>query len=270
MRAYYREKTYICGDYMDVQIFPVYAKAGVRRSKAKPTSETQARYNEQNSKRHFTRLVHTNFRPGDIALHLTYSDDYLPETEEQARADVQKFLRRLRRLYRAAENELKYIWVCEKGEKRGRVHHHLILNAGLSRDVIETLWEKGYANSKRLKFEKNGVSGLTHYMTKQTLFFRRWNASKNLLRPIEKTNDYRISGKKAAEMVEFADDSELFEKMYPGYEYSECYARGNEINGGKYIYLQLVRKQTNYMQKGFHNGQSEQTPRKSSAKTDSL
>ena len=243
MRAYYREKIYICGDYMDVQIYPVYAKAGVRRSKAKPTSETQARLNEQNSKRHFTRLVHANFTRGDLALHLTYDDANLPESENEARADGQKLLRKLRRLYKAAGRELKYIWVCEKGEKRGRVHHHLILNAGVSRDVIENLWQKGFANTKRLKFDKNGIAGLTHYMTKQALFFKRWNASKNLVRPAEHVNDYRISGKKAAELVAFSDSAELFEKLYPGYVYADCMAKGNEINGGKYIYLSLCKKE---------------------------
>ena len=44
-------------------------------------------------------------------------------------------------------------------------------------------------------------------------------------------------------MVAFSDSAEIFEKLYPGYVYADCMAKGNEINGGKYIYLSLCKKE---------------------------
>ena len=242
MLCYYRERKYVCGDYMDVQIYPVYRKAGTRRSKAKPTSEVQQRLNDENAKRAFVRLVHANFSRHDIALHLTYDEFSLPADELTAKKDVQEFLRRVRRIYKKLGIELKYVWVCEKGERSNRVHHHLILSAGASRDVLEALWQKGYANSKRLRFTENGISGLAVYMTKQKLFFKRWNASKNLVRPVTEVNDYRYSAKKVRKLFSFAEYPAKFSDFYPGYAcpgIEGCFASINPQNRGYYISLQM-------------------------------
>ena len=245
MLCYYREKKFICGDYMDVQIYPVYRKAGTRRGRAKPTSEVQQKLNSENARRAFVRLVHTNFTKRDIALHLTYDEDCLPCSEEEARNDVQKFLRKLRKLYKAKSIELKYVWVCEKGQRSSRVHHHLIVSAGVERDVIEELWDKGYANSKRLKFTEEGISGLAYYMTKQKMFFKRWSASKNLARPKEVVDDYRYSHKKVKELMEYAEMPSKYSDFYTGFacaDVSSVEAVKNERNQGYYISLFMFRK----------------------------
>ena len=245
MLCYYREKKFICGDYMDVQIYPVYRKAGTRRSKARPTSEIQQKLNDDNSRRAFVRLVHTNFTKHDIALHLTYSEEFLPGSEEEARKDVQRFLRKLRKLYKSNSLELKYVWVCEKGERSSRVHHHLIISAGIGRDVIEALWDKGFANTKRLKFTESGISGLAHYMTKQKLYFKRWNASKNLSHPKVVIDDYRYSAKKVKELLGFSEMPTKYSDFYNGYavcsDSSAVEAARNEQNQGIYIKLQMYK-----------------------------
>lgn len=71
-RTFIRESVYVCGNYMDADIYPVFQKPGHRRSRCKPTSEIQRRLNQKNAEKRLTRLVHTNFTEDDIALHLTY------------------------------------------------------------------------------------------------------------------------------------------------------------------------------------------------------
>ena len=96
MNRKYREVKYECGEFLDVEFFPVYKKSKRRGSRANPSSEGQKILNEKRSKRRLTRLIHANFTQRDYALHLTYDDDNMPESEDVAKKNVQNFLRRLR------------------------------------------------------------------------------------------------------------------------------------------------------------------------------
>lgn len=234
MRCYYREKQYVCGDYIDVQVYPVYAKPGQRRSKAKPSSEVQEKLNAENSKKHFIRTVHTNFTNRDYAVHLTYADAFMPQDAERAKKDIQNFLKKLKRRYKALEKELKYVWVAEIGVRSRRMHFHVIVSGGLSRDEIEELWGFGYANAKRLRFNEHGIAGLASYMTKQKLLFKSWSGSRNLKKPIVKTNDYKYSQKTVKDIVEH-EQVLLFCSFYPGLSVSSFNATENYNNGGFYI-----------------------------------
>ena len=161
-RTFIRESVYVCGNYMDADIYPVFQKPGRRRSRCKPTSEIQRRLNQKNAEKRLTRLVHTNFTEDDIALHLTYRPGEEPETKEGAQRDLQNYIRRLKRRYTKLGKEFKYISCTEYGKKTNRIHHHLIISGGLDRDEIEKLWGRGYANSIRLQFGPDGVTGLAH------------------------------------------------------------------------------------------------------------
>lgn len=74
---------------------------------------------------------------------------------------------------------LKYMIVTAYTTKRNsetpvRIHHHIIMNGGLDRDVVEDLWRKrrrkgqkkgdkiGFCNADRLQADENGIS-VTHY-----------------------------------------------------------------------------------------------------------
>jgi len=264
VRRVYREQMNIAGGYADLVVYPVFAKQSQRRRRAKATSEVQARLNERNSAKRLTRLAHANFTERDIALHLTYNDENLPTDESVALKDVQKFLRKLKVIYKESSMELKYIWVCEKGEKSKRVHHHLILNSisvdkqylqkfckrhGLKedetslREIIEFLWDKGFANTKRLRFGDNGIEGLSHYMTKQKLFFKRFNTSKNLKKPAVVERQERLWHRDLAFMSEVGDFTYI-NKLYPDYEIIDApVIIENEVNGGFYITFNMRKRE---------------------------
>lgn len=71
MRCLYREKIHKCGEFLEVDIFPVFEYQRGRSKKRKPTTETQQRLNQRNAERKLTRLLNTNFTKRDIRFDLT-------------------------------------------------------------------------------------------------------------------------------------------------------------------------------------------------------
>ena len=217
-RTFIRESVYVCGNYMDADIYPVFQKPGRRRSRCKPTSEIQRRLNQKNAEKRLTRLVHTNFTEDDVALHLTYRPGEEPETKEGAQRDLQNYIRRLKRRYTKLGKEFKYISCTEYGKKTNRIHHHLIISGGLDRDEIEKLWGRGYANSIRLQFGPDGVTGLAHYIAKDKLFFRHWNQSRNLVQPEPAQYDGKITLDEVGSLVDAIEEKNAWvqlEQRYP-------------------------------------------------------
>lgn len=121
-------------------------------------------------------------------------------TREQMRKDIAIFLRELRKAYRDAGLVLKYIHVMEIGKKGAR-HHHLVLNH-IDTKLIQAAWKKAYEGNNRVKIfpldESGNYGKLAAYFIKYTdsnigvLQGKRWNCSKNLVRPIP---DYQIINK---------------------------------------------------------------------------
>lgn len=240
MRTTYREKRYYCGEYLDVYIFPTYRQGGKRSKRSKPTTATQAKLNQRHREEKLTRLMHSNFTPEDYEIHLTYQQQ--PESPERAKKDLQNYLDRVRRLRKKAGLEpLKYIAVTERG-KNGRYHHHVTINAGISRDELENKWGFGYANTRRLQFTENGIAGLARYIVKDPIFSKAWNASKNLIDPEPRTRDGRISGKTAKELAADTTNNAEYEKLYPGYFLADAGGFHNEVNGGHYIVARFYRR----------------------------
>lgn len=242
-RYFIRQTVYVCGDYMDADIYPVFQPAGKRRKKCKPTSKIQQRLNQKNAERRITRLVHTNFTGKDIALHLTYTTP--PDSPEQAKRDLYNYIRRVKRMRKKLGlPALKYISCTETGKKSGRVHHHLILSGGMDRDMLEELWGKGFANSKRLQFGPDGVTGLAHYIVKDREFYKRWNCSKNLEQPVPKVIDRGITMDQVAEMeetIERHQEHAYFEGMFQGYLLTDAEFMRNGVNRGAYIHIEMRR-----------------------------
>jgi len=244
-RTFNRESVYVCGDYMDGDIYPVFQAPGKRRSRCKPTSEIQQKLNQKNAEKKLTRLVHSNFTEDDIALHLTYRHGEEPQTEEEAQHILSNYIRRLKRRYAKLGMELKYISCTEYGKTSGRVHHHVILSGGLDRDTIEKVWGLGYANSKRLQFNESGVTGLAHYIVKDKHFFKRWNQSRNLTIPQCAQFDGQLNMDDIAdieEAIECGTQWQWFEDRYPDFQLVEATCYKNNINRGTYIHFEMRRR----------------------------
>lgn len=247
-RFFIRRRVWRCGQYAEVELYPVFQPPGVRRSKCRPTRECQQRINQRDAEKKLARLLRANFGEGDLEIDLTYAS---PESAEGAVRDLKKYLGKLRKLWRAAGQELKYVYTVEQGKKSGRIHFHLVLNAGpLGRDELEALWKHGYANARRLRMDESGVGGLAGYIAKQgrsrrpeELGKRRWSCSRNLRRPEPEISDGAVT---VGEVMELADeiDRRGAGSVLEGMTLVEAEAWRNRVNRGLYIRLEMAAPET--------------------------
>lgn len=174
-----------------------YGAPGQRRSaKAKPTPEEMARVNQRNRERACWRKLYNNFADHDLFLTMTYRAGSRPEDTEQAKKDLRKFRNRLKKLYKAAGQEMKFIQVIERGN-RGGLHAHMVLNRletkGFEVEVVDA-WEHGKIVFQHL-YAKGDLRDLAKYMVKEvgpekrngdgktTVKERCYSTSRNLVVP---------------------------------------------------------------------------------------
>ena len=244
-RVFIRQREWRCGDWIDVDIYPVFQPPGRRRAKCKPTSETQKLLNRRDRERRVTRILRENFSERDYVLTLTYRKT--PESIPAAKTACRNFLRRLKRRYSLAGIELKYLYTTEVGKTTGRVHHHLVISGGVDRDEIEAIWGEGFANTKRLQIEDDGLQALASYITKTEESFRRYTPSRNLVIPQPVVRD----GLNSISVVETLADAigngtvdATLEAMYPGYTCRSAACTINTRNRGLYIRLVMQKTST--------------------------
>lgn len=264
MKTFIREKKIYCGkNYMEVDIYN-YTKiqGGNGRSKKKKESlPKQKNLNDKNARRKFVQLGEANFGKNDLSIHLTHKEEL---TLEDAEKEVHNYIERIkRRRKKEGVEPLKYMLVTAYGENEDgnmvRVHHHILMNKGLDRDVVEDLWRKrkrkgekegrpiGYANADRIQPDTiTGIAGLLTYLVKNPTQKRRWTCSQNLTRPESRTNDFKYSRRRIIKIVQAPFDKQLWEKLYPGWEirdtvygYEQTY---NDFTGWS-IYIKLRKKE---------------------------
>lgn len=167
-----------------------YNRKGIRRGENRnKTKESQEKVNLRQDIRKLTLLLNENFGYGDYHLTLTYAPAQRPDSPEKAKADLERFLRKLRNCYKKAGKELKYIAVTEYG-KKGALHHHIVLNHGTGTKEIQDIWEKGWCDFHPL--DKTGeYSRLASYLMKKKKYWkemggkgRYYHRSKNLIMPV--------------------------------------------------------------------------------------
>lgn len=287
MRRKYREKAYKCGEYLEVDVYPVFEVSGgkrTRRAKYKPTSAMQARLNQKHAERELVRILNDNFTERDISVTLTFRNGCLPDTYEDAERLAKNFLRRLKRLRaKMGLPEMKYVLI----PGGGRYHFHIPMSGGVDAVTIAKLWGLGYCNVIHFQFNENGIEGHARYVAKQyeedeygggDLFSgfdvdfdtgeveelsvedkgvrgkrprgkRRYSCSKNIVRPEPECRDGRISAARAEELATVESGSRfVFEKLYPGYIFSECRAMYNEENGGYYLEVRMYKENASFLE----------------------
>ncbi|MBS6063661.1 MAG: hypothetical protein KH972_07320 [Peptostreptococcaceae bacterium] len=273
MRNFIREKKIYCGEnYLEVDIYPLCEfqlekKKNKRSKKEKVSITAQKNLNDKNARRKFIQVAETNFTEKDLSVTLTYDEENLPSSIEEAEREVQNYIKRIkRRRKKEGLEDLKYMLVTssreiiENGEEKPvRIHHHILMNGGLDRDIVEDLWRRrkrkgekagkkiGYANADRIQPNSNtGIVALCTYLVGNPTQKRRWTCSQNLTRPTQRTNDYKYSRKRVIQYATHNPDFSIWEKLYPGYYiadkdngYEPVY---NDYTGWS-IYLKL-RKRT--------------------------
>ena len=185
----YREEIFSIPGYSEVKKYFCYRVGGKskRLPRSKPTPAKIEKANRERRQQKLYRTILTNFRRDDLYVTLTYAKE---PTYEEARRKMKNFLLRLRRFYRKRGLELKYIYTTEyRGE---RIHHHLMINDGITRTECEALWTEGlipYHGFRRYDGRPKDAEAVAAYMIKETGRMPReygqlaYVASKNLIPP---------------------------------------------------------------------------------------
>ena len=169
-----------------------YNCIGERRgARCKHTCECQAKVNLRNAERTLRRLMNANFTDDTgMLVTLTYLPKNRPGNSVQMQSDMRNFLKKLRKVFKAGNMILKYIYVKELG-KRGAAHVHMLMSVCDVRKLREC-WNKGGVCVKPL-YSDGDYSDIARYFIKYSadtekvegkLIGKRWSASRNLKQPI--------------------------------------------------------------------------------------
>lgn len=249
---HYCTKTERAGDTLVLTVYPILGRSDRAKAEAARKAmsrERQTRYNRERARRRLALLMDANFGRNDLHVTLTYRGT--PPDYEQARKDVRNYLRAVKRMReKAGLPEMKYIYVLEEeggdGEKR-RIHVHLMMTGGVSREALEEKWGRGYANCDRLQPEEgNGLMELARYFTKleQEKHRRAWSASKNLRKPRTTVSRTRMSNARVRRLCQEMPGNavEVLGKLYPGYKVGAVEPYVSDWIPGVYLRIRLRRR----------------------------
>lgn len=178
--------------WIGVQYYAPYNRdpRASREAKRLITSPAKEAINARRSWEKFMLLMAANFGPRDLVCTLTYRDDNLPRTREEADKRLTAFIRKLRAARRETGDALYYIRVTEGFHAGGRFHHHLVLNStGADFRRIRELWQWGSDLDFKM-IRDDSYMGWAQYLTKEPrekgrrqIGDRTWRASVGLRKP---------------------------------------------------------------------------------------
>lgn len=135
------------------------------KGRTNPTPEQMKVYNQNQAARKLNRKICANFGLGDYHIVLTYKpENRLPPDE--AKKALKRFLNNLRKDYRKAGSELKYIITTEW--RYTAIHHHIIINRirGTT-EMVRRRWTSGRPRFTPLDDTGDYIK-LAEYFVKET------------------------------------------------------------------------------------------------------
>ena len=160
------------GDVIDVEEFHdgQYGAPGIKRTeKKKPTKEDMQKLNAINKAKRARQRLLEYFSPKDIWATWSYKVEERPQNMQEALADFQKAMRKVRKEYKKRGYELFWIRNIEKGT-RGAWHIHIIINEiSDTASILGRAWDKGethHVEIKKSKFYDEDFTKLSNYVTK--------------------------------------------------------------------------------------------------------
>lgn len=147
--------------------------------------------NEREAVKNLARVINCNFGQGDIWVTLGYDQKHLPADKEAAKADMQKFMRKLKAQYKKQTGkDLRYIYTTSEkksySEEAARLHHHVVMDE-VARELIYTLWPCKQDVTVRYLDGRGDYTGIAKYMIDnagRAEGKRRYASSKGLRKPV--------------------------------------------------------------------------------------
>lgn len=245
-RMGYRTRTVVAGPRLEVEVYPLFGREAAGRARAAKiagnTPEAMKKLNRERAIRHLIQLADANLTDQDIHLTLTYRN---APTEDRAWRDVDNFLRTVkRRRKQYGMTPLKYFYTVEGNESgsKEKLHAHVLMSGGISREELEAIWGNGWANADRLQPDERGLEAIIRYITKDQEK-RKWHRSRNMVQPKQRTSDSKVSNAKVKRIARGfeAEAKEIMEKLYPKYRYVDVKVTLSDSVDGAYIRV-LMRK----------------------------
>ena len=236
----YARKTITSGKVTEVEIYPEFTKAQIRKEKTivKKQKISQKNLNDKNARKKLVRLVNANFGDGDLWVTLTYDDEHMPSSMQEATKRMNYYIKKLNRIRKKKGlKNCRYIYVTEMSK---RVHQHIVMDGDLSMDEVESAWPYGRRNNtRRISEDDEGLTGLARYLAKDPKGKRRYNCSKGLKQPKERKS-HQITMKRIRLMREDENELERYIRdLYPDRPVAEMRRYWNPVNGMYYYYVRL-------------------------------
>lgn len=179
---------------MDIVVYPLAknrSNKNERIAARQCSSDLRQKANDRSAMAKLKRLIACNFAPRDLVATLTYDEQTLPKTPEEARDQCLKpFIKRIRgELRKHPGVEMRYIYVIEGLHGDKRLHHHMIVPdfPGI-RELIRQQWGYGYIDFERIA--ARGYEEWARYLTKEPrktgrryVGDRMWTPSIGLTKP---------------------------------------------------------------------------------------
>lgn len=245
----YATKEIVAGEQLEVEVYPSFTRTELPSgAKVRKNNKAQSNLNDKNARKEFLRLANHNFKDGDFWITLTYSDENLPGSIEEACKNMHNYIIAInrKRKRRGLENA-KYIYITEysEGPKKIRYHHHLLMDCEMDMETVESTWKKGRRNQiRRISKDEHGLAGMANYLTKNPKGKKRWCRSTNLVKPPVKKNHYKFKKSRVKKMVANRNIIQgEFEKQYPGYIFTDATIYYNQFNSGYYVYARMRKKE---------------------------
>ena len=173
--------------------------AGIRAKREHPSSEKKREANRRRKKRKLQRLLLENFDEGDVYITLTYDSRDEAKGIPECGEDMEKLRRWLRKEYRKAGKELRWICTIEK-TKRGVPHAHMVFNTlpGRNMEKEAAEWWKnrfGKVNHRARLYLDGAFESLAEYLAKADRnddgeLMSKTSRSRNLRDPEPETREY--------------------------------------------------------------------------------
>ena len=184
----YKKKTITAGKVKEVTLYHESSCQSPKRPKNKNVNKKQDdKKNERRACKKLYLLMNANFKTSDLYLTLTYSTE---PSEEEAKKERKKFIRKLHSRYQKSGIILKYIAITEGN----RTHHHILINSvELNIEEIKKMWKLGFIKIQLFMGEPEDCERLANYFMKKSKstvnnkckpYGKRWSGSESLVHPV--------------------------------------------------------------------------------------
>lgn len=139
-------------------------KGEIRAKRKKPSPEQVKKQNQINRENKLRRLIAANFYKNDYWVCLKYKKG-TRKTIDEAKKDLSKFLRGMRKEYKVRGEQFKFVYRLEIG-RLGGLHVHILFNRIWMCDILASkCWAHGSINFTPV-YELGGFRRLASYICK--------------------------------------------------------------------------------------------------------